>query len=167
MNEEPRLYPIYSLHRFLEKNPQWGWHAVIQKYGTEIAMKKTLLLADAEKVHTLLQSRVHTQFRSKAYKAAAKQIPGAPGILFQEGKEWQDRLAQVMPVFTKANLQRYRDNLKSISHDETDKLRERGSSSDFYMDITNLGLKLVLRIGLWKGHQQAGRARIRSSLARL
>jgi cytochrome P450 len=106
-----------------------------------------LILADPEKVHTLLMSRNHTKFRSKAYKQAAEQIPGAPGILFQDGKQWQERLQQVMPVFTKANLLTYSTLLSQISQKAVKSLKEKGTSEDFYLDITELGLKLVLELG--------------------
>lgn len=135
------------MHGFLRKNPQKGWYELTKKYGREIAFGKSLILADPEKVQMLLMSRIHTKFRSKAYKQAAEKIPGAPGILFQDGEEWQERLQQVMPVFTKANLTNYSRILSQISQEAVRNLKTKGNSEDFYLDITELGLKLVLELG--------------------
>ncbi|TNE79689.1 MAG: cytochrome P450 [Bacteroidetes bacterium] len=141
------LRNAYQIHQHIKKNPRWGWHELVEQNGLCFQIGKHWVISDPETVNTLLHQRVHNRKRSLDYINAGRYIPGAAGILFEEGEAWQTRLQQSMPVFTRANLTLYTATLARLVQEEVEALQNRGKSQDFYMDMTNLGLRCVLELG--------------------
>ena len=66
-----------------------------------------LATADAEAVHAVLCTKVHSDRRHPRYVAASQLVPGLDGILFQEGERWKQHTRVLLPGFHGASFERF------------------------------------------------------------
>lgn len=136
-----------ELNRFIEKDSRRGWMDIILKYGEAFEFQKMLITANPAQVDQLLRNRNHTKKRSRAYTGMARLFPGAKGILFQDGDIWNERIKQVMPVFTKINVHSYHQFLYEKAYQHAQDWQVNGQTEDVYLDVTNLGVDVLLKLG--------------------
>ena len=143
----PKGPTIAKARELIKNDPQQGWVDLVLQYGNSHMAQTGLATCDPDIVNTLLMDRIHTQERSGIYKFTSRLVPGSPGVLFMDGDSWKKHVAAVMPVFTKANIEAYG---KCIHETVTDFMKERVDGEkidDLYVFLTQLGLRVVLKVG--------------------
>ena len=133
--------------RVIQAHPQKGWVDLALRYGKNFIYQGSLVTCDPAIVETLLMQRAHTRHRSEAYKLASKLIPGAPGVLFMDGEQWQKHIHAVMPVFTKAHIDAYPQLIHETVVQYLTSWQDGHKLADLYESITELGLQVVLQVG--------------------
>jgi cytochrome P450 len=123
-----------------------GWSELHRRHGDTLWLPNGMLLTiDRALVETVLMHRPHTETRPQYYRAAARVIPGADGLLFQTNPIWERKLRAVAPIFQRAHLEAVSRAVAETVRTHTDLWVERGSLPDLYVAMTQLGADVVLR----------------------
>jgi cytochrome P450 len=133
--------------QLLHSQPQTGWTDLVRKYGNTFTYQGVLVTCEPEVVNKLLMTRSQTQNRSAVYKMMSRLVPGAPGVLFMDGEQWQQHVQAVMPVFTKANIDSYTETIHDTVRESIAGWRDGQKLGDLYSTVTDIGLRVVLRVG--------------------
>lgn len=131
----------------LKARPQQGWVELVQKYGNSFVYQGSLATCEPAVVQKLLMNRSHTRKRSAMYKLMARIIPGAPGVLFMDGKKWHQHVQAVMPVFTKAHADAQARTIHEIVKASVQQWPEGQPIHDLFQSIVEVGLRVVLKVG--------------------
>lgn len=108
-----------------------------------VASTGELCTADPELIEAFLMHRPHTEHRARAYRLAAKAMPGGDGLLFQEGAEWKEHLRAVIPLFHHERI----DAFAAVVADRFRAFASRDSSGDdLYHAITHASADIALRV---------------------
>ncbi|PSB01523.1 cytochrome P450 [Merismopedia glauca] len=137
---------VIEVKQLFNVHPQQAWIDLVLKYGKNFWYRGTLLTCDPKLVETLLTEKKHTQKRSLLY-TKAKALPGADGILFQEGDRWQQSARIVMPVFSKDNINRFPKLIEQITLTYAAKWETADKLEDLFAALMELGADIFLEIG--------------------
>lgn len=143
----PKGPDTVTAQQLIRKSPQQGWVELVLQYGNSHMGQTGLATCDPELVQELLMDRTHTLKRSGIYTFTSWLVPGAPGVLFMDGKKWQQHLAAVMPVFTKANIDTYSKTIHDTVTEYMQQQKHLQEMDDLYLFITQLGLRVVSKVG--------------------
>jgi cytochrome P450 len=146
---KPRLQGprVAEARRLLESQREKAWIPLILRHGKTFYYQGALATCEPTLVETLLMQRVHTRRRSVVYKIMSRLVPGAPGVLFMDGDEWQQHVHAVMPVFTRAQVDAYAQTIHELAVSHTSCWQHSQHLSDLMTAVTELGVKVILRCG--------------------
>lgn len=136
-----------QLRPLLRQHGAHGWSEMTRRYGATFRIQGSVLTADPELARQLLMHRPHTLRRPGAYRLMARLVPGAPGILFEEGEQWVRRLRVLMPTFSPARIESLAGEIAGAAAEHAAGWREGDRGSDLMREVSALGCRVVLRVG--------------------
>ncbi|MFO0558346.1 MAG: cytochrome P450 [Polyangiales bacterium] len=142
----PRVARLSSkvLHAAVDAHGAHAWAVLAREHGGSfVASTGELCTAEPALVESFLMHRAHTEHRAKAYRLAAKAMPGADGLLFQDGEPWKEQLRAVMPIFHHERIDAFAatvaDTLRTFA-------RRAPDGADLYHAITEASAEIALKV---------------------
>jgi cytochrome P450 len=148
-----------TAHHILNTKRERGWNEIVLTYGKTFRYQGTVVTCEPALVETLLMEKVHTEQRSDAYKLMGSKVPGADGLLFMDGVDWQKRTQAIMPTFSKTHIDKFPGVIHQAAVDYAARWQEGEWLDDLFTALMEMGATIALQVGggLDSSHPQTGK----------